>query len=157
MKKKKKKSAARPKKAAKRAASGALKKVLKKARKGPAGKPKKQKKQAKPAPAKKGKKTGSAPCANPLYPDVCAQNFTASNGQCVNFQNLPSLQCTISQEGDVFPFAPYSTDPSGNKYATITASSWLTVSVPAINESYPYAVDCCGGLLNPAHSVTVDS
>lgn len=157
MKKKKKKSSATPKKAARRAATGTMKKV-KKVR---ASKPKKTKpsarKKAIKAPltsAKKGKQT--AGCADQ---DVCVQSFSASNNSCVCFTDIPTGGCTLSQiAGNWFPFRPLTGTANGLDYINLTATNTcVTVVVPAINQTYPYNVSCCGGQDNPGHSVTVNS
>lgn len=157
MKKKKKKSKGTPKKAARRAATGAMKKV----KKGRASKPKRTKpstrKKATKAPstsAKKGKRT--AGCADQ---DVCVQNFTASNNSCVCFTGIPTGGCTLSQiSGNWFPFRPITGTANGLDYINLTpANNCFTVVVPAINQTYPYNASCCGGQDNPGHSVTVNS
>jgi hypothetical protein len=161
MKKKKKKAAAKPKKAAKRSTRGVVNKV--KAKKAPAAKPKKQKK-TKPSPAKKTKKpSGSAapgkPTANAtLTPNICVANFSASNGAPVQFV-LPVAQVTITQvAGNSFPFTPVTgSNGAGMEYATVTSSTTLTVSVPAINKTYPYQISCTCPGLEGTHSVTVGS
>lgn len=165
MKKKKKKSAGTPKKAAKRATTALSKKAAKQTKKRSASRPKKQK--PKPSPAGKGsqkKRPGTARtngmpsgCTNPVYPDICSENFSVSQSGCVQFQDLCADEVTITQSGSAFPFSPYSTNIHGQKCAIISAGDWLTITVPAVNQTYPYTVSCtCGGEA-PGHSVTVTS
>jgi hypothetical protein len=156
LKKKKKKPSRTPKKAARRAATG----IMKKAKKGSTGKPKK----AKPTAGKKMKrpsasiaKTGKRTADCNQQP-ICVLNFQASNTSQVCFTGIPSGGCTISQiPGDIYPFRPVTGTTNGLDYTSLTQSNnEVTVVVPAINQTYPYAVSVCSGH-TPGHSVTVNS
>jgi hypothetical protein len=157
LKKKKKKSSGTPKKAAKRAATGAVKKV----KKGPASKPK----NTKPSAGKKGSKAPSATAkkgkriANGNSQPICTQNFTASNNSQVCFTGIPGDGCTLFQiAGNIYPFSPVTGTQNGLDYTTLTQqNNCVTVVVPAINGTYPYGVSCCGGQDEPGHSVTVNT
>jgi hypothetical protein len=46
---------------------------------------------------------------------------------------------------------------AGMEYTTVTSSTTLTVSVPAINKTYPYQISCTCPGLEGTHSVTVGS
>jgi hypothetical protein len=157
LKKKKKKSGGTPKKAARRAAPGAIKKVKKVS----ASKPKK----TKPSAGKKGKKAPSRAVikakrtANGNTQPICVQNFPASNNSQVCFTGIPGGGCTLSQiPGDIYPFSPVTgTNSQGLKYTNLTqTNNCVTVTVPAINQTYPYSVSVCPGH-DPTHSVTVNS
>jgi hypothetical protein len=162
LKKKKKKSSGTPKKAARRAATSDAKKI----KKAPASKPKKKKpstaKKASKAPsnaaravaAKKGKRT--ADCTSVA---ICVDNFSTANLGQVCFTGIPAGGCTISQiSGTTYPFTPVTGTANGLKYTDLTqTNNQVTVTVPAINSTYPYNVSCCTGPLDPGHSVTVNS
>jgi hypothetical protein len=159
LKKKKKKSSGSPKKAAKRAATGNVRKAAKR----PSAKPKK----AKPSAGKKGKKAPSLATkkakrtANGNSQPICVENFSASNRSQVCFTGIPSNgSCDLFQlAGDIFPFQPVTgTNLQGLDFTTLTpTNNCVTIVVPAINQTYPYGVTCCGGADNPGHSVTVNS
>jgi hypothetical protein len=162
LKKKKKKASGTPKKAARRAATSATKKV----KKAPAGKPKKKKtgaaKKGSKAPAiaaksiasRKGKRT--ADCTSVA---ICVDNFSIANLGNVCFTGIPAAGCTLSQiSGTTYPFTPVTGTANGLKYTALTpTNNEVTVTVPAINSTYPYNVSCCTGPLDPGHSVTVNS
>jgi hypothetical protein len=157
LKKKKKKSSGTPKKAARRAASGAVKKVKKgSVNKAKKTKPSARKKATKPAStaASRGKQT--ADCSSQ---PICVDNFEAANLGQVCFTGIPSAGCTLSQiAGTTYPFTPVSGTANGLKFTNLTQSNnEVTVTVPAINSTYPYNVSCCTGPLDPGHSVTVNS
>jgi hypothetical protein len=68
------------------------------------------------------------------------------------------VSVTITQvSGNSFPFTPVTGNQSGLSYSTIVTGDSLTISVPTLNQTYPYNVSCSCGPMNPAHSVTVGS
>jgi hypothetical protein len=161
VKKKKTNSSGSPKKAARRVATSSIKKV----KKAPASKPKKKKASAgkkatkasttaKSAVTKRGKQT--ADCTSQ---PICVQNFSIANLGQVCFTGIPASGCTVSQiSGSTYPFAPVTGTSNGLKFTSLTQSNnQVTVTVPAINNTYPYEVSCCTGPLDPGHSVTVNS
>ena len=137
--------------------TGAIKKV----KKGAASKPKKTKpgagKKGKKAPAtsaRKGKQT-----ADCTQEPICTESFTISNNSQVCFTGIGPDGCTLSQiSGDVYPFSPVTGTENGLDYTDLTSTdNVVTVTVPAVNQPYPYNVSCCdgGSIDTPGHSVTV--
>ena len=94
-------------------------------------------------------------------PGICSDNFAGKNNDPVEFQNIPQdTTVTLYQiSGDTYPFSPYQTDPSGLKYTEIVSGDQVTITVPALNETYYYEVqgDANCPQDNPEHSVTVNS
>ncbi|MFZ0417772.1 MAG: hypothetical protein WAM04_06690 [Candidatus Sulfotelmatobacter sp.] len=91
-------------------------------------------------------------------PDICISTFTASNGDHVCFQNIPTAGVTITQiSGETFPFVPTGTNSQGLKYTDVATGGYATVSVPTLNQKYPYDVSVSCGPDEGNHSVTVNS
>jgi hypothetical protein len=138
------------KKAAKKKATKRATKKAPPARKAP---PAKKKSPAKSLSAASGKPQANVQTRTP---PLCAENFSASNGDPVNFTGVPSNGTTISQVGAHYPFSPITGYVNGMAYTNLPLPSGqqLLVAAPAINQTYPYDVNTCPGL-GGNHSVTV--
>jgi hypothetical protein len=130
-----------------------------KAKKQPAKKqPAKKQPAKKRPPKKKAHKKPTKLFTCDVSPDICATTFTASNGDHVCFQNIPTAGVTITQiSGDTYPFVPTGTNSQGLKYTTVATGGYATVSVPTLNQKYPYDVSCSCPPDEGNHSVTVNS
>ena len=120
-------------------------------------KPAKKKQSAKKQSVKRKKQLSNAP--TPRSPNICASNFSANNGDPVTFTALPTPTVTVSQKSltDIFPFSPVTGSSNGLSYTVVTSQDTLTVSVPAINQTYSYKVSCSCPGDEGSHSVTVGS
>lgn len=76
-------------------------------------------------------------------PDICT-NFSGDCGDPVNWQNVPSAGCTISQSGShPFPFSP-ATQGSNGYYINLPSPSTVTIKAGlSSGTSYEFIVSCC--------------
>lgn len=132
-----------------------------------------KKKATKKAPARLAKKksaatsrrTGTKPkaartlspdtCPNTWTPQICINNFSAGNGDCVYFQSIPAVGVRITQIGSTYPFSPVTGTFNGMSYTEVAVAGVVYISANAGN--YPYAVNCScpGPVIEGNHSVTV--
>jgi hypothetical protein len=93
-------------------------------------------------------------------PDICTENFPGKNNDPVEFQNIPqgtTVYLYQTDTNDYYPFTPYETDTNGLRYTEIEAGDVVTITVPAVNQTYPYLVNGDANCPDddPGHSVTV--
>jgi hypothetical protein len=81
-------------------------------------------------------------------PNIC-DNFSGNSGDPVQWRNVPSSGCTISQDGNnTFPFSP------NPVVYPLAPGVTPTIAVnPSSTRSYTYQVSCCAN--EATHTVTV--
>lgn len=91
-------------------------------------------------------------------PQICVDNFSANNGDPVEFQSIPDIGVRITQvSGNTYPFLPVTGTYNGLSYTDVAQDGEVTVSASPSTDPYPYTVNCDCGPDNPGHSVTVNS
>jgi hypothetical protein len=149
-----------PKKSKKKATKKSKKAVAKKNAKKKVVRKSASRSATKKVSAKSARKGSPKPrkTANIQTPPLCTQNFSASNGEQVNFTGIPAGGTQIRQVGGIYPFSPVTgTDSNGKAFTNLPlppGPPFFVVAVPAINQTYQYDVSTCSqheGL----HSVTV--
>jgi hypothetical protein len=102
------------------------------------------------------RKHKGSPALTVRSPDICVDNFSANNNDTVSFKNIPAAGVTLTQiSGNTFPFVKTGTNSNGLLYTNVAQGGSATIAVPAINQTYPYAVSCTCPGLSGNHSVTV--